>query len=92
MAYRRGYERFRADYRGRVALAGDARKQDGGKIFWTLSEKKRQEDLHIITSGNNDCPPRLRGSYLCVAGTEEFGTYSGPTGWGSAQRHRSVLT
>jgi hypothetical protein len=25
----------------------------------------------------------LRGSYLCVAGTEEFGIYSGPTGWGT---------
>lgn len=68
---------------GVFALAGNATKQDGGKIFWTLTEKKRQEDLHVISSGTNDCPPRFRGSYLCTAGTDEFGTYSGPTGWGT---------
>ena len=64
------------------ALADNAIKQDGGKIFWTLS-KKKQEGLHVISSGSNDCPRRLRGSYLCTAGTDEFGTYSGPTGWGT---------
>jgi subtilase family serine protease len=68
---------------GVFALAGNATKQDGGKIFWTLSKKKLQEGLHVISSGNNDCPPRLVGSYLCTAGTDEFGTYSGPTGWGT---------
>ena len=55
---------------GAFALAGNATKQDGGKIFWTLTEKKLQEDLHVISSGTDDCPPRLRGSYLCTAGTE----------------------
>ena len=68
---------------GVFALAGNATKQDGGKTFWTLTDKKRQEDLHVISSGTNGCPPRLRGSYLCVAGTDEFGTYSGPAGWGT---------
>ncbi|MGC1758801.1 MAG: S8 family serine peptidase [Candidatus Cybelea sp.] len=68
---------------GIFGLAGNATKQDGGKIFWTLSKKKLQEDVHIIASGNDDCPPRLRGSYLCTAGTDEFGSYSGPTGWGT---------
>ena len=68
---------------GVFGLAGNAREQDGGKTFWTLTEKQRQENLHAIASGTNNCPPRLRGSYLCVAGTEEFGTYSGPTGWGT---------
>ncbi len=68
---------------GVFGLAGNASEQDGGKIFWTLTEKQRQENLHAITSGTNNCPPHLRGSYLCVAGTEEFGTYSGPTGWGT---------
>jgi subtilase family serine protease len=68
---------------GAFALAGNATKQDGGKIFWTLTEKKRQEDLHVISSGTDDCPARLRGSYLCTAGTDEFGTYSGPAGWGT---------
>jgi hypothetical protein len=68
---------------GAFALAGNATKQDGGKTFWTLSDKKRQEDLHVISSGSNGCPRRLRGSYLCTAGTDKFGTYSGPTGWGT---------
>ena len=64
-------------------LPGTPTKQDGGKTFWTLTDKKRQEDLHVISSGTNGCPARLRGSYLCIAGTDEFGTYSGPTGWGT---------
>jgi subtilase family serine protease len=68
---------------GAFALAGNADKQDGGKIFWTLTDKQRQEDLHVISSGSNGCPRRLRGSYLCTAGTDEFGTYSGPSGWGT---------
>jgi hypothetical protein len=68
---------------GAFALAGNATKQDGGKTFWALTDKKRQEDLHVISSGTDDCPPRIRGSYLCTAGTGEFGTYSGPTGWGT---------
>ncbi|MGA8098635.1 MAG: S8 family serine peptidase [Candidatus Cybelea sp.] len=68
---------------GAFALAGNAAKQDGGKTFWALKDKQRQEDLHVISSGTNGCPPRLRGSYLCIAGTDEFGTYSGPTGWGT---------
>ncbi len=68
---------------GAFALAENAAKQDGGKTFWTLSDKKRQEGLHVISSGSDGCPRRLRGSYLCMAGTDEFGTYSGPTGWGT---------
>lgn len=68
---------------GVFALAGNAAKQDGGKTFWTLTDKKRQEDLHVISSGTDDCPPHLQGSYLCTAGTDQFGTYSGPTGWGT---------
>jgi subtilisin family serine protease len=68
---------------GAFALAGNAGKQDGGQMLWTLSPKKRQEDLHVISSGTNNCPRGLRGSYLCTAGTDEFGTYSGPAGWGT---------
>ena len=44
---------------GAFALAGNAAKQDGGKTFWTLTEKKRQEDLHVISSGNDWLPPSL---------------------------------
>jgi hypothetical protein len=68
---------------GVFALAGNGAKQDGGRTFWTLTEKQRQADLHVISSGTDGCPRRLRGSYLCTAGTDEFGTYSGPTGWGT---------
>ncbi|MGA8534084.1 MAG: S8 family serine peptidase [Candidatus Tumulicola sp.] len=68
---------------GVFALAGNAAKQNGGKTFWTLGEKKRQEDLHVISSGSNGCPRGLEGSYLCAAGTDEFGAHSGPTGWGT---------
>jgi subtilase family serine protease len=66
------------------ALAGNSTKQDAGKVLWTLSKKKLKDDIHAITSGSiNDCPPSLGGTYLCTAGTGQFGTYSGPTGWGT---------
>ncbi len=68
---------------GAFALAGNDDKQDGGQTLWTLAEKKRQQDLHVINSGNDGCPRGLEGSYLCTAGTDEFGTYSGPAGWGT---------
>ncbi|MGB8909755.1 MAG: S8 family serine peptidase [Candidatus Cybelea sp.] len=68
---------------GAFALAGNADKQNGGETLWTLREAKRQRDLHVISSGNDGCPHDLRGSYLCTAGTDEFGTYSGPDGWGT---------
>ena len=68
---------------GAFALAGNGTKQDGGETFWTLKSKKIQKDLHVISSGNDGCPPSLGGSYLCTAGTTQFGTYSGPTGWGT---------
>jgi subtilase family serine protease len=69
---------------GVFGLAGNATKQDGGKNFWTMKKKKRAKDLHYIKSGTvQHCPPSLDGTYLCTAGTDEYGTYSGPTGWGS---------
>jgi subtilase family serine protease len=68
---------------GAFALAGNATKQDGGKTFWTLSKKKLRADLHVISSGNNGCPRDIKHSYLCTAGTGEYKTYSGPTGWGT---------
>src|SRR5581483_10520907 len=65
---------------GVYALAGNANKQTGGKNFWTMSKKQRKKFLHAITSGSNGS---CGGSYLCTAGTGQFGTYSGPTGWGT---------
>jgi len=69
---------------GVFGLAGNARKQDGGKNFWMLPTNKRSADLHYISSGQVvHCPTRLAGTYLCEAGTNQFGNYSGPSGWGS---------
>jgi subtilase family serine protease len=67
---------------GVYALAGNATKQNGGENIWTLTKKKSY--LHTIKSGTvNNCPPSLVGTYLCKAGTKEYGTYAAPTGWGS---------
>jgi hypothetical protein len=69
---------------GVFALAGNATTQDGGKNFWTMTKKQREHSLHYISSGVViKCPKKLMGTYLCQAGTEQYGFYSGPTGWGS---------
>jgi subtilase family serine protease len=65
------------------ALAGNATTRQSGKGFWTLKKKKLKKDLHYISSGGNGCPGSITGSYLCTAGTGQFGTYSGPAGWGT---------
>ncbi|MGB8909344.1 MAG: S8 family serine peptidase [Candidatus Cybelea sp.] len=65
------------------ALAGNVTKHYSGQLFWTLPKKKLKKDIHVISSGSNGCPASLQGSYLCTAGTGQFGTYSGPTGWGT---------
>jgi hypothetical protein len=69
---------------GVYGLAGNASTRQSGKAFWTLKSKKRKKDLHdIMLGGVLNCPPSLAGSYLCVAGTGQYKTYAGPTGWGS---------
>jgi subtilase family serine protease len=68
---------------GAFALAGNASKQDGGRTFWTLTKERLKKDLHVISSGTDSCPASLAGSYLCTAGTGQYTTYSGPTGWGT---------
>ncbi len=65
---------------GIFGLAGNAATQVAGKKFWTLSPKKRRKDLWVISSGSNGS---CGGSYLCTAGTHQYKTYSGPTGWGT---------
>jgi subtilase family serine protease len=52
---------------------------NGGKHFWTLSHRKLKK-LHDITSGSDGS---CGGEYLCTAGTNQFGQYSGPGGWGT---------
>ncbi len=66
---------------GIIALAGNASKLDAGKGFWSLKKKKRNHDLHYISMGGDGS---CGGEYLCTAGTNQFGTYSGPAGWGTA--------
>lgn len=65
---------------GVFGLAGNASSQNAAEKFWTLSKKKRNKELHYISIGNDGS---CNGEYLCQAGTEQFGTYSGPAGWGT---------
>lgn len=65
---------------GVFALAGNSTKQNGGENFWKLSKKKIKKDLYYISQGNDGS---CGGEYLCTAGTQQFGNYSGPTGWGT---------
>jgi subtilase family serine protease len=65
---------------GIYGLAGNARSQHSPKALWTLSAKKLNKRLHYISSGSNGS---CGGSYLCTAGTKQFKTYAGPTGWGT---------
>lgn len=65
---------------GVFALAGNASSQHAGKRFWTLTAEQRKKYLHTISKGANG---RCGGSYLCTAGTGQYFTYSGPTGWGT---------
>ncbi|MFZ0032368.1 MAG: hypothetical protein WAK84_10890 [Candidatus Cybelea sp.] len=62
------------------ALAGNASSVNAAQKFWTLSKKKQRRHLHYIKTGSNGS---CGGSYLCTAGTKQFGKYAGPTGWGS---------
>jgi Subtilase family len=67
---------------GVYALAGNASTRQSGKDFWTST--KRSTTLHTISSGSVlGCPSSLTGTYLCQAGTKQYKTYSGPTGWGT---------
>jgi subtilase family serine protease len=65
---------------GVFGLAGNATSQDGGRNFWRLKERARDEYLFEVTSGSDGyCSP----TYLCTAGTHEYKNYSGPAGWGT---------
>jgi hypothetical protein len=65
---------------GIFALAGNAATQDVPKSFWTLGGAARRHELHAIGTGSDGS---CGGSYLCTAGTKQFKSYAGPTGWGS---------
>lgn len=65
---------------GVIALAGNASKLNAGEGFWKLKNKKKKKDFNDITTGSDGS---CSGEYLCEAGTGQFGTYAGPTGWGT---------
>lgn len=65
---------------GIYALAGNASAQHAGKKFWTLTVQERKKYLNAISEGSDGS---CGGSYLCTAGTGQYGTYSGPAGWGT---------
>lgn len=69
---------------GVFGLTKNAAKQEGGKRFWTAPNGKRAQYLHAITNGSLiGCPAQYQNTYICSAGTNQFGTYSGPSGWGT---------
>jgi subtilase family serine protease len=72
---------------GVLALAGNTATLSGGKYVWSLSTKKKTKLIHTIKSGSNGS---CGGSYLCTAGTGQFGTYSGPAGWGSPKSVKAI--
>jgi len=65
---------------GVFGLAGNASSLTAGKKFWTLKAKALKKDLNAITKGSDGS---CGGEYLCQAGTNQFKTYSGPSGWGT---------
>jgi subtilase family serine protease len=65
---------------GIYGLAGNASSQHAGKELWTLTTQERKKYLHTISRGSDGS---CGGSYLCTAGTGQYSTYSGPTGWGT---------
>ena len=69
---------------GMFGLAGNSKKQYGGENLWKLSKTDIKKDFHDIKAGElGGCPTSLQNTYLCKAGTKQFGQYSGPSGWGT---------
>jgi subtilase family serine protease len=69
---------------GVIGLAGNASKQNGGENFWNLSTKAKAKDFLVITGGSViGCPSEYDDTYMCEAGTNEYGQYSAPSGWGT---------
>lgn len=69
---------------GMFALAGNSSKEYGGKDLWLLNAKAHAADFHTSITGTvSNCPSNYAATYVCTAGTGQFGTYSSPTGWGT---------
>jgi subtilase family serine protease len=72
---------------GVVAISGNGAKLNGGDYVWSMSAKQMKKRINVISSGSNGS---CGGSYLCTAGTGQFGTYSGPAGWGSPKNVKAL--
>jgi hypothetical protein len=72
---------------GVVATAGNEKKLTGGETIWKFSAKKQAKLLNDISTGNDGS---CGGDYLCTAGTNQFGNYSGPGGWGSPKSQKAL--
>jgi len=64
---------------GIFGLAGNATTQDGGRTFWEKEHQGSQDIFPVKSGSDGKCTP----TYLCTAGTKEYGNYSGPSGWGT---------
>ena len=62
---------------GVIGLAGNATSEDGGKKFWTATQKHHKKYFNHPSGGGGSC-----GNYLCGDGRYKK-YYSGPGGWGS---------
>jgi subtilase family serine protease len=65
---------------GVFGLAGNASTQNVAEKFWKLKGHRRAHDLNAVLTGSDGS---CGAEYLCQAGTHQFKTYAGPTGWGS---------
>jgi subtilase family serine protease len=69
---------------GMYGLAGNSAKQHGGENLWKLSKADMKKDFHYVKTGElGRCPSQYSSTYVCVAGTKQFGMYSGGSGWGT---------
>ena len=68
---------------GAFALAGNGTKQDGGKTFWTLKARSSRRICTSSVAATTVAPPALAAATSAPREPPQFGTYSGPTGWGT---------
>lgn len=69
---------------GMFGLAENSAKEHGGENLWKLSKTDLKKDFHYIKQGQlGGCPSQYLSTYVCEAGTKQFGTYSGGSGWGT---------
>lgn len=72
---------------GVVALEGNGATMNGGEYIWDFTTQQREGRLHAVKSGNDGS---CGGSYLCTAGTHQYKSYSGPTGWGTPKTLKAL--